>query len=85
MSKPLISAWGGFTNPPNWNDKYAYNLSSDPSNNGYKNEDLIVWMRTAALPTFRKLYRRIDHTGTFDNGLPKGTYEIEIKYGGLSF
>lgn len=33
----------------------------DPDNNGFMNEDLIVWMRSATLPNFRKLYRRIDH------------------------
>lgn len=38
-------------------------------------------MRTAALPTFRKFYRRIDHTKSeFSNGLPAGTYEFRIKY-----
>ena len=26
---------------------------------GYRNEDLMVWMRTAAFPTFKKLYGRI--------------------------
>lgn len=54
---------------------------SDPNNNGYKNEDLIVWMRTAALPTFRKLHRRINHQQQFVDGLPKGKYEVTVQYG----
>lgn len=74
------SSWSGYTNPPNWNNKFAQNLSSNPDNTGYKNEDLIVWMRTAALPTFRKLHRRIQHQGTFENGLPKGSYDVYIDY-----
>ncbi|XP_045176796.1 cell cycle control protein 50A-like isoform X2 [Mercenaria mercenaria] len=76
------SSWAGFTNPPNWNNKMVYQLDpDDENNNGYKNEDLIVWMRTAALPTFRKLHRRINHQQTqFTEGLPKGTYEVTIDY-----
>merc|ERR1711865_395291 len=41
---------------------------------GYKHEDLIVWMRTAALPSFRKLYRKV---GT---ELEDGTYRLKIGY-----
>lgn len=41
---------------------------------GYQNEDFIVWMRTAALPTFKKLYRRIP------GGVPDGVYSIRIGY-----
>lgn len=37
-----------------------------------KDEDLMVWMRTAALPWFRKLFRIIDHK------VPKGTYTVEV-------
>ena len=69
-----------YTRPPNWNVD-VWSLSTDNSNNGYKNEDLIVWMRSSALPTFRKLYRRINHTETtFSDGLPKGVYEVTITY-----
>merc|ERR1711916_230953 len=35
-------------------------------------EDFMVWMRTASLPTFRKLYR------IFPNGLTAGDYSMEI-------
>jgi len=38
-------------------------------------------MRTAAMPTFRKLYRKLltNVTG-FTNGLPQGTYTLNIIY-----
>lgn len=55
--------------------------TSDPNNNGLQNEDLIVWMRTAALPSFRKLHRRVDHSQSrFQNGLEAGNYKLEIEY-----
>jgi hypothetical protein len=54
---------------------------NDTENNGLQNEDLIVWMRTAALPSFRKLYRRVDHSSTlFRNGLKKGMYWLYVDY-----
>jgi hypothetical protein len=74
------AAFNGTLPPPNW-DRAVYDLDpNDPSNNGYENEDLMVWMRTAALPTFRKLYRRVNHTGTFENGLPAGNYTLLVNY-----
>ena len=42
--------------------------------NGYEHEDLIVWMRTAALPQFRKLYRKVGTT------LKDGKYKVKIGY-----
>ena len=39
--------------PPNW----AYNITE--LQGGFQNEDFIVWMRTSAFPTFKKLYGRI--------------------------
>ncbi|KAG8277104.1 hypothetical protein J6590_050013, partial [Homalodisca vitripennis] len=62
--------------------KYVWELDTEISgNNGFQNEDLIVWMRTAALPSFRKLYRRVDHSiQGFTKGLPKGNYTLIINY-----
>jgi hypothetical protein len=37
-----------------------------------ENEEFIVWMRTAGLPTFKKLHRKIK------GGLKKGTYTMRI-------
>jgi hypothetical protein len=68
--------------PPNWNYT-AWDLdSTNDNNNGYKNEDFIVWMRTAAMPTFRKLYRKLLSNGTdsFQNGLPRGNYILTVAY-----
>lgn len=66
--------------PPYWT-KNVWELSNDSNNNGYKNEDLIVWMRSAAFPTFRKLYGKVDHGMTgFKYGFPEGQYLLEVQY-----
>lgn len=39
----------------------------------FTDEDFIVWMRAATFPTFRKLYRKIEH------GLKAGRYHIVIE------
>ncbi|XP_018562300.1 cell cycle control protein 50A isoform X1 [Anoplophora glabripennis] len=72
---------GKFAKPKAWRVP-VYELDPyNPENNGFQNEDLIVWMRTAAFPTFRKLYRRIDHSQKgFVNGLRKGDYELKVVY-----
>ena len=67
--------------PRDWHQDLWELDTENESNNGLQNEDLIVWMRTAALPNFRKLYRKIDHSeGTYSEGLPKGTYQLNIDY-----
>jgi len=59
--------------PPAWGKK-LWELDTEDGNNGLLNEDLIVWMRTAAFPNFRKLYRKIDVD------LVEGTYKLQIDY-----
>ncbi|KAL0969283.1 hypothetical protein UPYG_G00225000 [Umbra pygmaea] len=67
--------------PVNWR-KPVYELDPlDSGNNGFINEDFIVWMRTAALPTFRKLYRIIQKkTNNMTPTLPRGDYILEVTY-----
>lgn len=79
---PLKDAFNGSTKPPFWSKPVWKLDTEDETNNGYLNEDFIVWMRTAALPNFRKLYRRVDHTkeDAFKDGLPAGEYKLEIEY-----
>ena len=82
----LRDAFINFTRPIAWRRSiYELDLEND-ENNGFQNEDLIVWMRTAALPTFRKLYRRIDHSASgYAQGLPRGKYELYVDYGECRF
>lgn len=67
--------------PMDW-QKNIWELDPDhPENNGFQNEDLIVWMRTAALPNFRKLYRKVIHKDKFAQGLPANfKYRLLIDY-----
>ncbi|XP_061479136.1 cell cycle control protein 50A [Rhineura floridana] len=75
----LTILFQGTARPVNW-PKPVYMLDSDPENNGFINEDFIVWMRTAALPTFRKLYRLIERQDNLRPTLPAGNYSLEITY-----
>uniref|UniRef100_A0A8C6UGQ7 Cell cycle control protein n=1 Tax=Neogobius melanostomus TaxID=47308 RepID=A0A8C6UGQ7_9GOBI len=71
---PLRNAFNGTVKPLYWS-KPAYELDpTDTANNGFINQDFLVWMRRSALPNFRKLYRRIT------DGLPAGNYSLEISY-----
>lgn len=77
----LKEALRGFSRPKAWTRELWELDLSNKENNGFQNEDLIVWMRTAALPTFRKLHRRIDHSHElFQDGLSKGNYSLNVMY-----
>ena len=71
----------GTTSPPYW-QKPVYELDAlDANNNGFINEDLIVWMREAAFPNFKKLYGVLARgQAPFTSGLPAGTYSVDIGY-----
>ncbi|XP_005153218.2 cell cycle control protein 50A [Melopsittacus undulatus] len=75
----LTALFQGTTKPVNW-PKPVYMLDPEPDNNGFINEDFIVWMRTAALPTFRKLYRLIERKNNLQPTLQAGKYSLDIAY-----
>ncbi|VDN57461.1 unnamed protein product [Dracunculus medinensis] len=78
---PGISLKEAFRNtvkPPNWKKEVWQLDPHNPDNNGFLNTDFIIWMRTAALPNFRKLYRILVRKGVFMDGLPKGNYTLHI-------
>lgn len=80
----LKDALRDFARPKAWTRELWQLDEKNPHNNGFQNEDLIVWMRTAALPNFRKLYRRVDHSKKFyEEGLGKGSYTLLVKYSEL--
>ncbi|XP_034489503.1 cell cycle control protein 50A isoform X2 [Drosophila innubila] len=77
----LTLALKDYAKPLFWQKSLDQLDIDNPENNGFQNEDLIVWMRTAALPSFRKLYRRLDQTKSqFAKGLKAGNYTLNINY-----
>uniref|UniRef100_A0A667ZW55 Cell cycle control protein n=1 Tax=Myripristis murdjan TaxID=586833 RepID=A0A667ZW55_9TELE len=77
----LAQVFEGTAKPLYWH-KPVYELDPhNPDNNGFINEDLIVWMREAAFPNFKKLYGILNRVSEpFTEGLPVGNYSIEISY-----
>ena len=73
--------------PPYWNST-AWDLDrSTPNNNGFQNEDFIVWMRTAAMPDLSETVPEAvveSFRSRFANGLPAGTYFLTIEYSFVS-
>lgn len=64
-----------FIPPPNWQGQYPdgrYSKEHPPPNLA-KDEHFMVWMRTAGLPTFSKLYMRSDNAT-----MGSGTYSLSI-------
>lgn len=61
--------------PPNWQIRYPNGsyTADNPPPNLHDDEHFIVWMRTAGLPTFSKLYGRND-----TSPMLTGTYTMEI-------
>jgi hypothetical protein len=61
--------------PPNWQKRYPQNYTEDnPPPPIHEWEAFQVWMRTAGLPTFSKLYQR----NSKDEAMKPGRYEIVI-------
>jgi len=77
----LTLAFSKFEKPKYWTKPVTELDLNDASNNGFQNEDFIVWMRVAAFPVFRKLYRRLNRGNEpYKAGLPKGEYKLEVTY-----
>ena len=79
-----IDEFKSFLKPPNWQKPVNELDKNNKENNGFKNQDFIVWMRTAAFPKFRKPYRKVEHENQFEEGLPKGSYRLHVNYSILS-
>ncbi|KAK4876326.1 hypothetical protein RN001_012748 [Aquatica leii] len=76
----LKEAFRGFTKPKAWK-KNIYELDTDETNNGFQNEDFIVWMRTAASSDFQKTVSRIDHSVSgYKDGLYRGNYMLTVDF-----
>ncbi|KAJ2481239.1 alkylphosphocholine resistance protein lem3 [Coemansia sp. RSA 2131] len=58
--------------PPNWHARYGGEYTSIPQL--HEDEHFMVWMRTAGLPTFRKLYMKNEH-----NTMKSGIYQLDIE------
>ncbi|GAA5943203.1 CDC50/LEM3 family protein [Sporobolomyces koalae] len=59
--------------PPNWVERYPNGYQEGQIPDLEQDEHFQVWMRTAGLPTFRKLYFRNDN-----ENMPAGSYQLDV-------
>jgi len=76
----LCELFKNYAKPTEWPKKLCELDPDNIDNNGLQNEDLIVWMRTAALPNFRKLYRILDLEDMGGKLSAGNTYKFEFDY-----
>ncbi|KAL6737418.1 hypothetical protein Aduo_011062 [Ancylostoma duodenale] len=81
-NETLCDAFANTTRPPWWQtDVCKLGANVQGVGVGFENIDLMIWMQTAALPNFRKLYRILDReVDGFRDGLPNGMYTLVINY-----
>ncbi|SCZ89548.1 BZ3500_MvSof-1268-A1-R1_Chr1-1g01250 [Microbotryum saponariae] len=66
---------GGAVPPPNWAESYPDGYTASTGfPDLHDDEHFQIWMRTAGLPTFRKLYFRND-----EENMAAGIYELDIR------
>ncbi|KAI6173170.1 Cell cycle control protein 50A [Aphelenchoides besseyi] len=67
--------------PPSWSKSVCELDTQNLENNGFQNFDFIVWMDVAALPNFRKPYRRLNRQSDdrYRRGLPAGHYTLVVQ------
>ncbi|KAL6859678.1 Lem3/Cdc50 [Trichoderma novae-zelandiae] len=74
LYNPTTQALSEILPPPNWRDRYPNGYTKEnPPPNLKEWEAFQVWMRTAGLPTFSKLYQRND-----TEAMAEGRYQIVI-------
>jgi hypothetical protein len=77
----VCPGFNGTIKPPWWPHRIE-RLGDRDTGRALENFDFIQWMETAALPNFRKLYRKLDQLpgSVFSNGLPAGNYTLLVEY-----
>ncbi|XP_071848845.1 cell cycle control protein 50A-like isoform X2 [Apostichopus japonicus] len=76
FKNPPLEEFQDTVPPPNWQTNIT------KMNGTFQNESFVVWMRTAAFPTFRKLHSKVvrEPDTDFDMGLRKGQYRLSVDY-----
>lgn len=81
----LETAFADTIRPINWQFMGAEDISvstfgDEDVGYGFENQDWMVWMRVAALPNFKKLYRKVVKPFAEDTVFRAGKYSVRIVY-----